>query len=178
MKGLVGHEVTQAVFSFGLFRFLNVGCRLAACNFNLQALPCPGVCRNAPLFGTGGTWLGPDLRVKLRKARPFWPECMVAEVWSWGRNKSGQLGVGDYRPQSPRASHERRVGDRDRIHPVKVCGGLVGTCGGVWDGILRSFEAIRPSPTTRRSRDSSGLLADSQIFAIAHPWSLAAQAGC
>lgn len=27
-------------------------------------------------------------------------------VWSWGRNKSGQLGVGDY---------------RDRIHPVKVC---------------------------------------------------------
>eukprot|EP00439_Symbiodinium_sp_Y106_P077622 s129_g16.t1 len=27
-------------------------------------------------------------------------------VWSWGRNKSGQLGVGDY---------------RDRINPVKVC---------------------------------------------------------
>ena len=58
--------------------------------------------------------------------------CQIAEVWSWGRNKAGQLGVGDYRRgcghlgtlEKPMCKSLVVIG-RDRTQPVKVCHDLV-----------------------------------------------------
>ena len=74
---------------------------------------------------------------------------VVAEVWSWGRNKSGQLGVGDYRQefQSPFCDSKEKS-DRDRINPVKVCSDLgdAGLLMGFSKNLVRGHPPVTDNP--------------------------------